>query len=336
MNRLLAVCLVGVLTAGLGSGCGKRDPLRVGTPSVASPAAAPSPTASPPGTVWLVPGATSAGHRHAEGIAMDPVTGRIAVGVDSPPQLAIIDATSGRPLRVVNLQAPASHVVALPGGGFRAVGGRELVTVPVKGEETRVKWSPPAHGLALLPDGSTAVTFPREGQIGVYAPNGDLRRTIRVEGQPDGIAALGDRIGVVDAEATSLTVFHASTGEQEEALRAGNGALHVAADSRGRFVVADTRDGELLIFSVGPLYLRQRYPVPGSPYGLAYDSKRQVMWVTLTARNEVVGFDLSGGAPKEVARHPTVRQPNSVAVDPETGRLFVAGQAEGVVQSISG
>lgn len=336
MNRLLVVCLVAVLAAGSAAGCSKRDPLRVGTPSVASAAPAPSPTVTPTGKVWLVPGATTSGHRHAEGIAVDAATGRVAVGLDNPPQLAILDATSGRPLRVVDLQAVASHVVALPGGGFRVAAGRELVTVPVKGDETRVKWSPAAHGLTLLPDGGTAVTFPREGHVGVYAPGGELRRTIRTRGQPDGIAAAGDRLGVVDAEATSLTVFRASDGGQEEALRAGNGALHVVADAKGRFVVADTRDGELLVFSTGPLYLRQRYPVPGSPYGMAYDPERNVVWVTLTARNEVVGFDLSGGAPKEVARHPTVRQPNSVAVDPQTGAVYVAGQAEGVVQSISG
>ena len=30
---------------------------------------------------------------------------------------------------------------------------------------------------------------------------------------------------------------------------------------------------------------------------------------------------------------PTVRQPNSVAVDPETGRVFVASRADGTLQS---
>ncbi|MGH3735646.1 MAG: hypothetical protein ACRDT6_08490 [Micromonosporaceae bacterium] len=323
-----------MLVTGLGSGCGKRDPLRVGTPSPAAAASAPPVTASPAGTVWLVPGATRKGHRPAEAIAVDPVTGRVAVGVDNPPQLAIMDARSGRPLRMVDLQAPASHAVALPSGGFRVVAGRELVTVPPKGDETRVKWSPPAHGLALLPDGGTAVTFPREGQVGIYSATGELVRTLHGKGRPDGVAVAGDRIGVVDAEATSLSVFVASTGEYEQALRAGNGALHVIADAKGRFVVADTRDGELLIFTTGPLYLRQRYPVPGSPYGMAYDPKRNVVWVTLTAKNQVVGFDLSGGEPREIARHATVRQPNAVAVDLESGDLFVAGQAEGVVQSI--
>ncbi|MGH3656783.1 MAG: YncE family protein, partial [Micromonosporaceae bacterium] len=308
----------------------------VGSPSVASVAPAPSPTVSPAGTVRPVPGATGAADRHAEGIAVDSAHRRIAVGVDDPPQLAIIDAASGRPVRMVDLPAPAAHVVALPDGGFRAVAGRQLVTVPVKGAESRVKWSPQGHGLALLPGGGTAVTFPGEGTVGVYDADGELVRTIRTKGRPEGIAAAGDRIGVIDAEATSLTVYRASSGKREEALRAGNGALHVVADSNGRFVVADTRDGELLVFATDPLYLRQRFPVAGSPYGMAYDPKRNVVWLTVTARNEVVGFDLSDGAPKEVARHPTVRQPDSVAVDPASGTVYVASKTDGLVQSISG
>jgi DNA-binding beta-propeller fold protein YncE len=100
-------------------------------------------------------------------------------------------------------------------------------------------------------------------------------------------------------------------------------------------VVVDTRGGELLIFTTGPLFLRQRHPVGESPYGTAYDSQRDVLWLTLTASNEVVGYDLSGGAPREVARHATVRQPDSVAVDPGTGKVYVASRADGTVQAIT-
>ena len=77
-----------------------------------------------------------------------------------------------------------------------------------------------------------------------------------------------------------------------------------------------------------PLLLRQRYPVPGSPYGLAYDAQRDLAWITLTARNEVVGLDVAGGEPVERYRFPTVQQPDSVAVDPPSGRVFV-GSASG-------
>jgi DNA-binding beta-propeller fold protein YncE len=314
------------------AGCEDRDPLQVGSPSMVSAAAAPSPTAAAAGRVWPVPRGTGSASRPAEGIAV--AGGRVAVGLDRPPQLAVVDADTGRLLRTVRLTRAPSHVVALPDGGFRVVAGRELVTVPVRGRESRVRWSPEGHALAVLPDGGTAVTFPREGTVAVYGADGELRRAIRTRGHPDGIAADGNRIGVIDARATSLTVYRADTGEREQGLRAGNGARHLVADRTGRFLVADTRDGELLVYATDPLYLRQRYPVAGSPYGMAYDPSRNVVWLTLTGRNEVVGLDVTGGAPKIIARHPTVWQPNSVAVDPGSGTVFVASKAEGLVQSI--
>lgn len=346
MNRRRIALTVTVLLGMSGlTACGGQDPLQVGSPSPASAATAPSPTVSPAGEVWSVPerdaggsgdpgdhGAAPAVRGRAEGIAA--VQGRVAVGLDHPPRLAVLDAVSGRLLRAVDLATPPSHVVATPDGGFRVVAGRELVTVPAHGPESRVRWSPDGHGLAVLADGGTAVTFPREGTVAVYRPDGRLRRTIRTGGHPDGIAANGDRIAVVDARATSLTVYQVSIGEREQGLRAGNGAVHLVADRAGRFVVADTRDGELLVYSTDPLYLRQRYPVPGSPYGMAYDPGRNLVWVTLTATNEVVGLDLTGGAPREVARHPTVWQPDSVTVDPGSGTVYVASRAQGVVQSI--
>lgn len=330
--RRIALALAVLMGLPAMTSCGDRDPLQVGSPSMASAAAAPSPTTTPAGRVWSVLRGTGSTPRPAEGIAV--AGDRVAVGLDRPPQLAVLDADTGRSLRTVRLTAAPSHVVALPDGGFRVVAGRELVTVPVRGRESRVRWSPAGHALAVLPDGGTAVTFPREGTVAVYGAEGDLRRTVRTRGHPDGIAADGNRIGVIDARATSLTVYRADTGKREEGLRAGNGARHVVADRTGRFLVADTRDGELLVYSTGPLYLRQRYPIAGAPYGMAYDPSRHVVWLTLTARNEVLGLDMSGGAPKVIARHATVWQPNSVAVDPSSGTVFVASKAEGLVQSI--
>ncbi len=60
--------------------------------------------------------------------------------------------------------------------------------------------------------------------------------------------------------------------DAEHALRAGEGATTMAADPAGRVLVADTRGDELLVFGTDPLILRQRYPVPDAPYGLAGSS----------------------------------------------------------------
>ncbi len=58
----------------------------------------------------------------------------------------------------------------------------------------------------------------------------------------------------------------------------------------GRVLVADTRGDELLVFGTDPLIMRQRYPVPAAPYGLA--GSAQLAWVSQTAANTVIGYDL--------------------------------------------
>jgi DNA-binding beta-propeller fold protein YncE len=91
----------------------------------------------------------------------------------------------------------------------------------------------------------------------------------------------------------------------------------------------------LLTFEVAPRLRRiSSIPLDGTPYGMAYDEVRDRLWVTLTARNQVVGLDLGGRKPTVVATLPTVRQPNTVAVDSATGRVFVAGRTDGTVELI--
>ncbi|MGI5499412.1 YncE family protein [Lentzea sp. CA-135723] len=118
-------------------------------------------------------------------------------------------------------------------------------------------------------------------------------------------------------------------------LRAGDGATNGVADRYGRLLVVDTRGGEFIAFSVNPLIMRQRYPMPGTPYGIAYDAKRDIAWITLTERNEVVGLNVAAGEPAEKYRFPTVRQPNTVSVDQESGRVTVTSGDNGGVQVIS-
>ncbi|EUA44325.1 putative lipoprotein lppL [Mycobacterium xenopi 3993] len=75
--------------------------------------------------------------------------------------------------------------------------------------------------------------------------------------------------------------------------------------------------------------MRQAYPVRQAPYGLA--GSRQLAWVSQTATNMVIGYDLSTGIPVERVRYPTVRQPNSLTFDDASGTLYVvSGSGDGV------
>jgi DNA-binding beta-propeller fold protein YncE len=139
--------------------------------------------------------------------------------------------------------------------------------------------------------------------------------------------------GVVDVGENTLTFYDAAGLTPLTELAAGDGPTHVVADSHGRLVVLDTRGGAVLLYAPPPqAALLSRTALPGQPYGIAYDPRRDQLWVTVTATNELVRLDLSGSAPREVDRFPTVQQPNTVAVDERTGRVFVTGTTPGLLQ----
>jgi sugar lactone lactonase YvrE len=72
--------------------------------------------------------------------------------------------------------------------------------------------------------------------------------------------------------------------------------------------------------------------VGGSPYGVAGSSS--LVWVSQTANNTVVGYDLATGIPVEKVRYPTVRQPDSLAFDEASGTLYVVSASGAGVQVI--
>lgn len=147
----------------------------------------------------------------------------------------------------------------------------------------------------------------------------------------DAIVTEGNTAVVLDRGQTSVTSLN-SQGTPQQALRAGEGATTMVADPLGRVLVADTRGGQLLVFGVDPLIERQAYPVPQAPFGLA--GSRNLAWVSQTAANMVVGYDLTTGIPVEKVRYPTVQQPNSLAFDDRSGTLYVVSGSGAGVQVI--
>jgi hypothetical protein len=147
----------------------------------------------------------------------------------------------------------------------------------------------------------------------------------------DWLATQGNTTVVLDRGQTSVTTIDAG-GHAEQSLRAGKGATTMATDPLGRVLVADTRGGQLLVYGVDPLILRQAYPVPQAPYGLA--GSRELAWVSQTVSNIVIGYDLSTGIPVEKVRYPTVQQPNSLAFDDASGTLYVVSGSGAGVQVI--
>jgi DNA-binding beta-propeller fold protein YncE len=172
--------------------------------------------------------------------------------------------------------------------------------------------------------------------LSVLAP-GAARRTVRVAVQPGGVAAAegGRAIAVVSVRENVVELYDARDLRRTGRATAGRGPSHVVSDGGGQLWVADTRGGAILAYRVRPrLTLTGRVPVPGSPYGLAYDARRHAVWVTATGRNALVEVSATA-RPRVLRTFATVRQADSVAVDPATGRVYVAGWRAGVLELLN-
>jgi len=180
---------------------------------------------------------------------------------------------------------------------------------------------------------------PPRSPVAATPPAGRLLRvgpSARVVTQPGGVTALdrGRLVAVVSVRERVLELYDARSLRRLQRVPAGVGPTHVACLDKGPCYVADTQGNALLVFSPaarGELRLRRRAYLPGGPYGLALDAPNRRLYVTLPGRNELVELP-AHGRPHILRRWPTVRQPNTVAVDPGLRRAYVTGKTSGMVQ----
>ncbi len=298
-------------------------------PGAAEPATAPPTSTAPAGTSRAV-GASP------EGIVYDPATRLVAVAVHDPDRLLLLDPATLAVRRSVSLPGSARHLqlgtastVLVP-----AETANELVEVPLAGgavRATAVRKQP--HDAAAVAGGRIVVADEFGRAISVVRA-GRVERTVRNLKQPGGVVGDGTTAAVVDVGAFTLNAYDVTTGVRRRVVPAGKGPTHAELVSGGRVAVSDTRGNALLVFTLRPLKQVGRLALPGTPYGLAVDRSTGLLWVTLTARNELVGLDVTGPTPRVIARYATVRQPNTVAVAPGSHTLWVTGTGTGVVERI--
>lgn len=173
-----------------------------------------------------------------------------------------------------------------------------------------------------------------DGTVYTLRSDTEVGATLKKFAHVDVLVAQDDSMVVLDRAQTSVTEIDGDGTATEQSLRAGEGATMMAADSAGRVLVTDTRGGGLLVYGTEPLILRQRYPVHDAPYGVT--GSPQLAWVSQTATNTVVGYDLATGIPVEKVRYRTVQQPNVLAFDDATDTLYVVSGSGAGVQVIKG
>jgi DNA-binding beta-propeller fold protein YncE len=338
LRRLVAVVLG--CTAAASTACATGEPsdelMVAEDPTAATAARSPAATAEPAGTVHALSGTPTS-------MIVDAETRLLAVAVQKPAAALLYPlgdtGTLGAPT-TVPLPGPADTLtLARPGGPLLAAAGSsgDLVRITLPSGTTapaRIGGEPvSATGFG---DRTLVAVRDRKGVAVLAGDTGDTVEEMISGGlySADQVLATDRHAVVFDRLRNALFQLDLRAGSVDEGLRAGEGSTNAVTDRFGRVLVADTRGDALLAFSVDPLLMRQRYPVAGAPYGLAYDPKRDLTWVTLTETNEVVGFDVAGGQPEERYRFPTVEQPNNVAVDPDSGRVIVASATGKGIQVI--
>ncbi|HEY0805891.1 MAG TPA: hypothetical protein VGD84_12530, partial [Pseudonocardiaceae bacterium] len=233
----------------------------------------------------------------------------------------------------VSLPGTVSHLsLAGPGGPILApvATANQVVQITPSGT-TAVVTVPGGPTSAAVFNGQLLVAVPGRHAVDVLT-NGTVTSTISGQVNPDQVVTAGGKVLMLDRIRSAVFDVNTTGGSVGAGLRAGDGATNAVADGFGRVLVTDTRTGELLAFTAEPVVMRQRSPVPGVPFGIAVDARRNLAWVTATGLNQVIAYQLAGGQPVEKYRLPTVRQPNSVAVDPDSGRVFVASADGGGMQ----
>jgi len=323
--------VIAVLTAGV-AGCGSASVHDL--PPAAEPARSPPLTRTPVGQLISVgPG--------PEGLAADPVSGHVLVALRDPAAVALVDGRADRVVKRIAIPGAARHLaLERPGGAFLVPAERADRLLRVDARKGRVLAE---VGVGAFPHDATTAAG---GRIFVGDERGDSVsvldaghpvRTLRVAAQPGGLAApaQGRLVAVVSVRERVLELFDARTLKRVGRVGAGVGPTHVIADAPGRLLyVVDTQGEALLVFTLRPkLQLVRRVALPGSPYGIALDARRARLFVSLTARNELVELP-AHGRPHPLRTFATVRQPDTVAVDQRTGRVFVTGRVAGVLQAL--
>lgn len=333
-SRLAHSVVVAVTAVACLAGCSSK-PADSPPPTISPAQAAISPavTEKPAGSVRPLAAA-------GEAATFDPATSSLVVlGRDAAGGSLLATFPVTGPSRTIPLPAAATAIVGDGGGNVYAStkGGYFKVDVRAAGAVTR-----------LDVDGErdtdfTAITRRADGKVvlgssagAVYTLGSDtaVEARLQIFAHVNALVAVGNTVAVLDRGQTSVTTIDPSGTKQEHALRAGEGATTMVTDPSDRILVADTRGEALLVFGTNPLMLRQQYPVKGAPYGLAGSSR--LAWVSETATNSVVGYDLGTGIPVEKVRYRTVQQPNSLTFDDKTGTLFVVSGSDGGVQVIPG
>jgi len=298
----------------------------------AEPAESPAAQVKPAGKVVTI----GAG---AEGMAWASGTNSLALGLREPYRLAFVNPKSLKAEIAFPIPNPARHLAVSPSGNIVAVPSETANTVfeisKSKGLIDEVGAGEHPHDAAFA-NGKVFVANEFSDDISVLKGNLEMA-TLPAPVQPGGIAATGDQkyVAVVAVSERVLRAYDARADKPLGEAPAGVGPTHLVTDGDDAYV-ADTQGDLVRRFNIDATPTQTgSVPAKGTPYGIDIDRKRSRLWVSLTATNQLAGFSIGGPKIRRIATYPTIQQPNSVAVDPDSGDVFVASRITGQLERIS-
>ena len=152
----------------------------------------------------------------------------------------------------------------------------------------------------------------------VIYKDGEVIDDFTVEEPSDQLLAVPNQDGVdnvirINREATTIQNLDWENSREGGRLRAGIGLGQGTVGEDGTILVSDTLGGRLMVYTSEDVVRQHQFgPVDGSPWGVAWDEKRQIAWVTATDNNLVHGFNISTGVPELVTTLGTVADAQSI------------------------
>jgi hypothetical protein len=323
-RRLAALLLVPLAASCVLAGCSTSAPDKRPTIEPATPAVA-SATVPAAGTVVPAPA--------GEALTFDPVSRRLLLVGHTDLVLFAVDGGVHEVARIpLGQHVPAAAAQVAPNGRILVAANHAVLEVDAAAGTARTfAVDADARSVAALPDGRIVVGT-SDGRVLVLGPDGDRIKTVSGLVEVDELLVGHGKVAAVDRRQAMLTMVDVDGGKLGDALRVGRGVTNATIDQYGRVLAVDTDNDQVIAYTVDPFMERFLYPVTGSPWAVDYDPESKLAWFTLTSTNQVVGYALGSGAPVEKQRHPTVRQPDAVTVDPKTGTLYVLSAAGDGVQ----
>lgn len=270
-------------------------------------------------------------------MAEDPRTRLVVVALHHPDRVALVD-TRTLTARTRGVPGGARHLVlAKPGGPVLLPAEDTNVLLQLDLPSGRVLRStslPRQPHNATVVNGNFWVDDELASEVSVVSPQGHILATVKGPVQPGGVVQAAGRVGAVDVRGARMYFYDASTYQAQGSIAIGSGPTHALPVGGDDVVVADTRGGALLLVDMASRRVVDRLPLPGGPYGLVSDPATGEIWATLTATNRLVHVRARHGTLQELGSRPTVQQPNTVARDPHTGCLYVAGVTNAQLQVI--